>query len=132
MLKPYKFWRNFYLSKKERSSRKITFFTGSQHEIFEYMRTRNPPKGNNAVHRSRGLYLLHTVVGALVYLRDTSGVNVDYELVIETMKLDNLKNLSRMDIKETLKYDIEFYIKRLPKDNQDIVHGLILRQFSER
>ncbi len=124
-------YRSMSHSADDWSTAKHTVFSnGSHHEIFEYVRVRIPVDDIDLLWRSRGLWLLYAVVGALVHLRETHSVNIDYRLIRETMELEHLRELCKMDIPENLRYDIESYLNRLPSKNAEIVHGFILEQLN--
>lgn len=108
------------------------FLSGSQHEIFEYMRVHIPNRTSNSsqVWRSRALWLLHSVIGVLVHLRETQAVNIDCRLIRESMKLEYIRELCKLNIPENLLYEIKRYLSRLPVNNEETVHGYILEQFN--
>ena len=115
---------------KGHTSSQVIFSTGSRNEIFEFIRTQVLSEVADPIWRSKGLCLLNTVVAVLVHLRDKQHIKIDYELIVQTMEISNLKKLTYMDIPGGLRYDIEYYISKLPFENKDVTHDFILIQFS--
>ncbi|MFV2822719.1 acyltransferase, partial [Escherichia coli] len=74
------------------------FAMGSHNEIYELIRCELVTEGRQLLWRSRGLRLLHVVIGILVHRRDNYSVNLDYNMIKQTLKLNNIKQLITMEI----------------------------------
>lgn len=114
---------------KRHSDLKTVFAMGSHNEIYELIRSELVTEGRQLLWRSRGLRLLHVVIGILVHRRYNYSVNLDYNMIKQTLKLNNIKQLITMEIPQTYKYDLEQYVKSLPVGNEDLVHTNVIGPF---
>ena len=100
--------------------------------------------GDGAMWKGRASIMLKGVLNALVYLRDKQGVNLDINLLQDTMPLDEVVNLSfRRDIPSQARVSIERYLAQLPGYTQEDAiknaiapkayeqHGFLIMQLTE-
>lgn len=100
--------------------------------------------GDGAMWKGRASIMLKGVLNALVYLRDKTGVNLDINLLQDTMPLDEVVNLSfRRDIPAHARVSIERYLAQLPGYTQEDAiknaiapkayeqHGFLIMQLTE-
>ena len=76
--------------------------------------------GDGAMWKGRASIMLKGVLNALVYLRDKQGINLDINLLQDSMPLDEVVNLSfRRDIPAQARLSIERYLAQLPGYTQE-------------
>lgn len=103
---------------------------GTAVEIFEFIRTKLPEVDHDFIWYGKGLMLLKNSMEAMVYLRNKNMFTINYENIINFIKLDNLKNINivNTELPEDVKDGINHYISTIapqhPEDKQK-VHDFI-------
>lgn len=105
------------------------FSNGSAEEIFELVRAKLPEPDHDFIWYGKGLMLLKKSMDAMVYLRDKQLFIINYENIINFLKLDNLKNIViNTKLPEDAREGINHYISTIapqhPEDKQE-VHDFI-------
>lgn len=104
------------------------FNKSSSEEIFEFVRSKLPEVDHDFIWYGKGLILLKKSMDAMVYFRDKHEMIINYENIINFVKLDNLKNIVNNDLPEDTKDGINHYILTIapqhPEDKQK-VHDFI-------
>jgi len=104
------------------------FSKSSSEEIFDLVRAKLPEVDHDFIWYGKGLMLLKKSMDAMVYFRDKHEMTINYENIINFVKLDNLKNIVNNDLPEDTKDGINHYISTIapqhPEDKQE-VHDFI-------